>query len=163
MAASCPTEWIPLAAGSSSCSTTIGINALPATVDTIPTSPQSPTKANTVGRDPAITPTSAPAIVAAQAASLHTRTRCRGSRSTSDAATPPPTIGGTSLIAISSATCATDDVDSYTQPTSTATISQSPKYEMLLPTTRRLNDVDRSGRSSRSGINLFAALVRAAI
>ena len=64
---------------------------------------------------------------AAHALSLHTRPFSRGSRSTSDAASPPPTIGGTSLIAINSATCATDDVDSYTQPTSTATISQSPR------------------------------------
>jgi hypothetical protein len=36
-------------------------------------------------------------------------------------------MGGTSLIAISRATCATDDVERYTQPTSTATISQSPR------------------------------------
>ena len=59
-----------------------------------------------------MTPASAPAIVAAQASSLQTSTRCRGSRSTIDAATPPPMIGGTSLITISSATCATEDVDS---------------------------------------------------
>ncbi len=118
---------MPFAAASWSCSTTIGISAFPATVETIETRPQRPTNAKTTGREPAITPTSAPTIVAAEAASLQMRTRRRGSRSTSDAARPPPTMGGTSLIAISKATCATDDVDWYTQPTSTATISQSPR------------------------------------
>jgi hypothetical protein len=76
------------------------------------TSPQRPTNAKTAGRDPARTATSAPAIAAADATSLQMRTLRRGSRSTTDAATPPPTIGGTSLTAIRRATCATDDVDS---------------------------------------------------
>src|SRR2546426_5628909 len=128
------------------------MSALPATVETIETRPQRPTNAKTSARDPIVTPTRAPAIVAAHATSLQTSTFRRGSRSTSDAATPPPTIGGTSLIAINSATCATDDVDSYTHPTSTATISQSPRYEMLLPSASRRKDGDRSGRASRSGI-----------
>src|SRR6266536_4217287 len=132
------------------------MSALPATVETIETIPQRPTTAKTSARDPVVTPMSAPAIVAAHAASLQTMTLCRGNRSTSDAATPPPTIGGTSLIPINSATCATEDVDSYTQPTSTATISQSPRYEMLLPSASLRNDGDRSGRSSRSGMNLAA-------
>src|SRR6266581_5945239 len=100
---------------------------VPATVETIETRPQRPTNAKTTGREPAITPASAPKIDAAEAASLQMRTLRRGSRSTSDAARPPPTMGGTSLIAISRATCATDDVERYTQPTSTATISQSPR------------------------------------
>jgi hypothetical protein len=112
IAASCPTEWMPLAAGSWSGSTTSGISALPATVEIIPTRPHKPTHAKTNGREPAMTPTSAPAIVAAQASSLQTSTRCRGSRSTIDAATPPPTIGGTRRMIIRSATAATDDVDS---------------------------------------------------
>ena len=89
----------------------MGMSAFPATVEIIETNPQRPTSAKTAGRDPVMTAASAPAIVAAEAISLHTSTRCRGSRSTIDAARPPPTIGGTSLTAISSATWATDDVD----------------------------------------------------
>ena len=151
IATSWPTEWMAFAAGSSSSATVIGMSALPATVDTIATSPHRPTNAKTSSRDPIVTPTSAPATAAADATSLQISTFRRGSRSTTDAAIPPPTIGGTRRMPISSATCATDDVDSYTQPTSTATITQSPRKEMLLPSASRRNADDRSGRSSRSG------------
>src|SRR5579862_28033 len=128
------------------------MSALAATVETIEPSPHTPTSAKTSGREPMATPTIAPAIVAAQASSLHTSTLRRGSRSTSEAATPPPTIGGAILMTRRSATCATEALDSYTQPTSTATISQSPRYDALLPSARLRNADDRSGRLSRSGI-----------
>jgi hypothetical protein len=88
------------------------MSAFAATVETIEPSPQSPTSAKTIGRESSVTPAIAPAIVAAQASSLQTSTLSRGSRSTTEAATPPPTIGGASLITRRSATSATEALDS---------------------------------------------------
>ena len=99
------------------------------------------------------TPASATATAAARASSTQSSRRALGRRSTRYAAALPPTMGGASRAIRTAATAPVEDVVRYVQPTSAATVSQSPVAETSFPPISRRYAGTWSGPSAFESAN----------